>query len=131
MFHGDIIGDWREESILVNYTTNELVIFTTDFASDIRLYSLAQNPCYRNGMTTKGYVQASMLDYYLGYGMDKPSKPNIEIIGGSQEPEFNSITPSSSSFSSSSSSSSTTFSSSSSSQQEVSSRVLMKTLRVF
>ena len=44
MFHGDIIGDWREESILVNYTTNELVIFTTDFASDIRLYSLAQNP---------------------------------------------------------------------------------------
>lgn len=97
MFHGDIIGDWREESILVNYTTNELVIFTTDFASDIRLYSLAQNPCYRNGMTTKGYVQASMLDYYLGYGMDKPSKPNIEIIGGSQEPQFNSITSSSSS----------------------------------
>lgn len=96
MFHGDIIGDWREESILVNYTTNELVIFTTDFASDIRLYSLAQNPCYRSGMTVKGYVQASMLDYFLGYDMDMPSKPNIEIIGGNREADFNSTSSSSS-----------------------------------
>ena len=88
MFHGDILGDWREESILVNYETNELVIFTTDIASDYRFYSLAQNPCYRNGMTAKGYVQAHMLDYFLGYNMDAPKKPDIEIIGGSREMSF-------------------------------------------
>ena len=88
MFHGDILGDWREESILVNYETNELVIFTTDIASDYRIYALAQNPCYRNGMTAKGYVQAHMLDYFLGFGMDAPKKPDIEIIGGNREMSF-------------------------------------------
>ncbi len=88
MFHGDILGDWREESVLVNYANKELVIFTTDIASDERIYSLMQNPCYRNGTTTKGYVQASMLDYFLGYGMEKPASPDIEIVGGTREPSF-------------------------------------------
>lgn len=89
MFHGDIIGDWREESILVNETTNELVIFTTDIPSDYKIYTLAQNPCYRNGMTAKGYVQSNMLDYFLGANMNAPQMPNIEIIGGDREPSFN------------------------------------------
>lgn len=88
MFHGDLFGDWREESILVNYETNELVIFTTDIASNYKFYTHMQNPCYRNGTTTKGYVQASMLDYYLGWDMDAPKKPDIEIIGGEREPSF-------------------------------------------
>lgn len=85
MFHGDILGDWREESILVNYTTNELVIFTTNIPSDYRIYALAQNPAYRNHMTAKGYVQAAMLDYYLGDGMDTPPTPDISIVGHSGE----------------------------------------------
>ena len=80
MFHGDILGDWREETIQVNYTTNELVIFTTNIETEHRIYCLAQNPAYRNHLTDKGYVQAAMLDYYLGYGMDKPPKPDIEIV---------------------------------------------------
>lgn len=88
MFHGDILGDWREESILVNYEKKELVIFTTDISTDEQIYSLMQNPCYRNGTTAKGYVQASMLDYFLGYGMEKPPVPDVEIIGGLREPEF-------------------------------------------
>ncbi len=72
----------------MNYETNELVIFTTDIASDYRFYSLAQNPCYRNEMTAKGYVQAHMLDYFPGFVMDAPKKPDIEIIGGSREMSF-------------------------------------------
>ena len=95
MFHGDIFGDWREESILVNYDTKELVIFTTDIASEHRFYSLMQNPCYRMGTTAKGYVQASMLDYFLGYGMDMPPKPDIEIIGGLREESFADVNSSS------------------------------------
>ena len=39
-------------------------------------------------MTAKGYVQAHMLDYFLGYNMDAPKKPDIEIIGGSREMSF-------------------------------------------
>lgn len=101
MFHGDILGDWREESILVNYATSELVIFTTDIATDYRIYSLAQNPCYRNGMTAKGYVQADMLDYFLGYGMNTPATPDIAYIGGDKEPQFSAASSSSGAASSS------------------------------
>lgn len=80
MFHGDILGDWREESILANYDTDELVIYTTDVPTDHRIYSLAQNPCYRNCMTAKGYYQSNMLDYFLGYNMEEPKTPDISII---------------------------------------------------
>ncbi|MBQ8515463.1 MAG: RICIN domain-containing protein [Ruminococcus sp.] len=81
MLHADIIGDWREESVLVNYDTDELVIYTTDIATDERIYCLAQNPCYRNCMTAKGYYQANMLDYFLGEGMEATTTPDICIIG--------------------------------------------------
>ncbi|MGN1087108.1 MAG: RICIN domain-containing protein, partial [Porcipelethomonas sp.] len=81
MLHADIIGDWREESVLVNYDTDELVIYTTDIATDERIYCLAQNPCYRNYMTAKGYYQANMLDYFLGAGMDETTTPDIRYIG--------------------------------------------------
>ncbi len=118
MFHGDVFGDWREESILVNYETNELVIFTTDIASDYKFYTHMQNPCYRNGTTTKGYVQASMLDYYLGWDMDTPKKPDIEIIGGEREPSFANVTEPESSSSVAESSSSATKDESSSSVTE-------------
>ena len=121
MFHGDILGDWREESILVNYTKNELVIFTTDIETEHRIYSLAQNPCYRNGMTAKGYVQASMLDYFLGWNMDAPKTPNIQIIGGNREAEFGNQKISSSSEMKNSSSSNFDLSSSSISSSSVSS----------
>ncbi len=117
MFHGDVFGDWREESILVNYETNELVIFTTDIASDYKFYTHMQNPCYRNGTTTKGYVQASMLDYYLGWDMDTPKKPDIEIIGGEREPSFADATEPESSSSVAESSSSVTKDESSSSSE--------------
>ncbi|MBQ8725352.1 MAG: RICIN domain-containing protein, partial [Oscillospiraceae bacterium] len=81
MLHADIIGDWREESIHVNYDTDELVIYTTKIPTNERIYCLAQNPCYRNCMTAKGYYQANMLDYFLGYGMETPETPDISYIG--------------------------------------------------
>ncbi|KAH6693932.1 FG-GAP repeat family protein [Plectosphaerella plurivora] len=68
-FHGDLFGDWREEVILVSPENDELVIFTTDRPTDIRLYTLAHNPAYRNSMTLKGY------------GMSKPPRPNIRYAG--------------------------------------------------
>ncbi len=83
MLHADIIGDWREESVLVNYDTDELVIYTTTHASDERIYCLAQNPAYRNCMTAKGYYQANVLDYFLGYNMEAPETPDICYIGAS------------------------------------------------
>lgn len=82
LFHGDMIGDWREEVIYKTPENDALIIFTTPTESDTRLYTLAQNPLYRNCMALKGYVESHTLDYYLGSGMDTPAQPNITTIGG-------------------------------------------------
>ena len=80
MFYGDITGDWREEVIMTSSDYSKLVILGTTDPTDTRLYCLAQNPCYRNCMTAKGYYQSHMLDYYLGTGMKMPKTPDISII---------------------------------------------------
>lgn len=85
MFYGDIFGDWREEVVTLNTAENSLTIFTTDIPTNYRLYTLAQNPAYRNCMTLKGYYQSNQLDYYLGDGMATPPTPNI-IYAGTQPP---------------------------------------------
>ena len=41
-FIGDILGDWREEVIVTSKDNDELIIFTTNIPSDIRLYTLPQ-----------------------------------------------------------------------------------------
>ncbi|KAL5586916.1 hypothetical protein FOVSG1_012052 [Fusarium oxysporum f. sp. vasinfectum] len=74
---GDILGDWREEVVLTNANQDELLIFTTDQPSDIRLYTLAHNPNYRNDLTVKGYLQSHHVDYFLGHDMETPPKPKI------------------------------------------------------
>ncbi len=81
MFFGDILGDWRTEVVLMNRTYSELVIFTTNLPTDVRLYSMAHNPAYRNHLTVKGYMQSGLPDYYMGDGMDKPPRPNIRYAG--------------------------------------------------
>ena len=78
LFYGDIMGDWREEAIYASSDYSQLVIFTTPDPTDIRLYTLAQNPEYRNCMTIKGYMQSHMVDYYLGAGMTTPPTPPIQ-----------------------------------------------------
>ena len=80
MFYADITGDWREEVIMTSSDYSKLVILGTTDPTDTKLYCLAQNPCYRNCMTAKGYFQSHMLDYYLGSGMQMPKTPDIRII---------------------------------------------------
>lgn len=81
MFYGDILGDWREEVILVSSDNSKLVVFTTNVPTNTRLYTLAHNPAYRNCMTIKGYMQSHLTDYYLGNGMATPPNPNITYTG--------------------------------------------------
>lgn len=80
-FLGDILGDWREEVITTNAAYDELIIFTTDQVTERRLYTLAHNPAYRNGMTLKGYLQNAHVDYFIGHEMETPPKPNIRYVG--------------------------------------------------
>lgn len=81
MFYGDILGDWREEIICTGYDYASLVIISTTIPTDYRFNTFAQDPAYRNDMTSKGYVQSNMLSYYLGTDMDAPPQPDINIIG--------------------------------------------------
>ena len=74
-FWGDILGDWREELVLVQSDYAALRIYTTTNAASNRIYTLMHNPQYRCQATTKGYVQASYVDYYLGHGMSSVVPP--------------------------------------------------------
>lgn len=74
-FTGDILGDWREEIIVAANDNSELRIYTTKNTAANRLYTLMHNAQYRIQATTKGYVQSSYVDYYLGDGMTPPQPP--------------------------------------------------------
>ena len=78
-FWGDIIGDWREEIILLNKENDVcvgVVGFTTDITTDItNIYCLQEDPHYRGDCTTKGYYQSPNTGFYLGYGMPRPQLP--------------------------------------------------------
>lgn len=76
-FWGDILGDWREEVMIPSNDYSELRIYTTTIPATNRLYTLMHNPQYRGQATTKGYVQASYVDYYLGTDMTPPPPPPI------------------------------------------------------
>ena len=74
-FWGDILGDWREEIVLVANDYSELRIYVSTIAATNRLYTLMHNPQYRCQTTIKGYTQASYVDYYLGWNMTQPQPP--------------------------------------------------------
>ncbi len=78
-FWGDIIGDWREELILLhkeNGVCVGIVGFTTDYTTNINnIYCLQEDPAYRGQCTTKGYYQSPNTGFYLGYNMPRPQLP--------------------------------------------------------
>ena len=76
-FWGDILGDWREEIVLVANDYSELRVYTTKIPATNRLYCLMQNPAYRVQCTCKGYYQASYVDYFLGNQMPPPPPPPV------------------------------------------------------
>ncbi|WP_131469917.1 hypothetical protein [Xanthomonas citri] len=81
MFFGDILGDWRTEVIALNKAQDEIIVYTTDYPTEKRFYTMAQNPAYRDHMTLKGYMQSPLPDYYLGSEMTYPVTPNINLVG--------------------------------------------------
>jgi autotransporter-associated beta strand protein len=76
-FWGDIIGDWREELVLVASDYSEIRIYSTKIAATNRLYCLMQDPAYRGQCTAKGYYQSSYPDFYLGMEMQPPAPPPV------------------------------------------------------
>lgn len=78
-FWGDIIGDWREELILireVDGVCQGITGLSTDFTTTVNnIYCLQQDPHYRGDCTTRGYYQSPNPGFYLGYDMPRPQLP--------------------------------------------------------
>ncbi len=93
---GDLIGDWREEFVVVANNYSEIRIYTTRIQATNRLYCLMQNPAYRIQCTAKGYYQASYPDFYLGEQMEPPAPPpnmNAKLVWrGSNGSVWDSVT---------------------------------------
>ncbi|GAB6011494.1 rhamnogalacturonan lyase family protein [Viscerimonas tarda] len=71
-FFGDLLGDWREELVLMRRDTTGFCVISNWAVTDKRLYCLMQNPGYRMQTTTRGYYQSPYPDYYLAYDMPAP-----------------------------------------------------------
>ncbi len=78
-FWGDIIGDWREELVLLHKENGVIVGIvgvTTDYVSDQNnIYCLQEDPHYRGDCSTKGYYQSPNPGFYLGFDMPRPQLP--------------------------------------------------------
>ena len=82
-FWGDMIGDWREELILLHMENGEVAGvcgFSTDYTTtENRIYCLMQDPHYNGDCTTKGYYQSPNPGFYLGYDMPRPQLPPVMV----------------------------------------------------
>jgi rhamnogalacturonan endolyase len=78
----DIFGDWREELVLRSEDNQNLRIYTTTIPTEQRVYTLMHDPQYRLSVAWQnvGYNQPPHTGYYLGVGMDRPVKPNIQLV---------------------------------------------------
>lgn len=64
----DLFGDWREEFIIGSADDTELRIYMTDYETDYMIYSLMQDPVYRNAVANQNtsYNQPPHVGFYLG-----------------------------------------------------------------
>ncbi len=71
-FWGDLFGDWREELIYCRTNNTGFVIVATWDETNIRQYTLMQNPAYRGQTTARGYYQTADVDFYMAADMPAP-----------------------------------------------------------
>ncbi len=85
-FQGDILGDWREEYIMRD-GDNNIRIFTTDFPTEHRIYSLWYDHQYRNAMVWQmcGYNQPPHVSFALSSFEDITVPPAPQIMTGRTE----------------------------------------------
>ena len=80
---GDLVGDWREEMLLVAPDGKSLRLVTTTFPTDLRLPTLLHDPQYRLGIAWQNvvYNKPAHPSFYLGDGMSDPPRPAIRLVG--------------------------------------------------
>jgi rhamnogalacturonan endolyase len=78
----DLFGDWREEVIWRTADSRSLIIATTTYPTNYRIYTLMHDPVYRLGVAWQNvaYNQPPHTGFYLGGGMTvPPANPNIYL----------------------------------------------------
>ncbi len=85
-FQGDILGDWREEYIMRD-GDNNIRIFSTDFPTEYRVYSLWYDHQYRNAMNWQmcGYNQPPHTSFMLSAFEDRIVPPAPLTMTGRTE----------------------------------------------
>lgn len=82
-FWGDIIGDWREELVLLRMQDGVNIgitgLSTSTPTSVNNIYCLQEDPAYRLQCTVKGYYSSPNPGFYLGYGMPRPPLPPVMV----------------------------------------------------
>jgi len=76
----DLIGDWREETILFTADGTKMTIFTTTIPTDYKVYTLMHDLQYRTYIATQNvaYNQPAHTGYYLGFDTTEIPVPRIQ-----------------------------------------------------
>lgn len=80
----DLIGDWREETILFKNDGNSMAIFTTTIPTDYKIYTLMHDLQYRTYIATQNvaYNQPPHTGYYLGFDTTEIPVPRVTWTEG-------------------------------------------------
>lgn len=75
----DLIGDWREETILFKNDGTTMAIFTTTIPTDYKVYTLMHDLQYRTYIATQNvaYNQPPHTGYYLGFDTKEIPVPRV------------------------------------------------------
>lgn len=75
----DLLGDWREETILFKWDDATMAIFTTTIPTDYKIYTLMHDLQYRTYIATQNvaYNQPPHTGYYLGFDTTEIPVPRV------------------------------------------------------
>lgn len=92
---GDILGDWREEVIWRTTDNQALRIYTTTIHTQYGIYTLLQDPQYRQALAWQNvaYNQPPHPGFFLGHGMETPPLPDIKVVDPNDSPVLHIISP--------------------------------------
>lgn len=83
----DLLGDWREETVLFKNDGNSITIFTTTIPTDYKLYTLMHDSQYRTYIATQNvaYNQPAHIGYYLGFETEAVPVPRVKWTENGKE----------------------------------------------
>ena len=78
-----VVGDGREEMLLVAPDGKSLRLYTTTIPTALRLTTLLHDPQYRLGIAWQNVVsnKPPHPSFYLGEGMNAPVRPELRLVG--------------------------------------------------